>query len=180
MKKYLYLFGLILAGCNYFHQPPIPTTTPPNQIKTVKQMEQMPNKEKSDATQILYYYVPDSSMAQALSGIYGTFLWRNGCIYLLQVDKYKPSQITVLSALFPELPKNSVIWNEEAKTLTLLNRDDPPKAFEFKMGESIKTNGRTGDFSSEQLRIGNDEYHRCHSPDGFAMIGTIDIEKLEF
>ena len=122
-------------------------------------------------TQILYYWVHPQNPVQMLGVVSGEFSWENGCIYLLQNGKK-------FTAQFPELPKDSVVWNEQRRTLTLKNANNLSETVEFQMGDMIHTNGYYSAYTAEKIANTDEQYRKCLSPDGMANIGTLSIEKL--
>ena len=105
--------------------------------------------------------------------ISGQFYWQNYCLYLLNKEGK-------FVAAFPELPKDAVYWNEQDKTLTMTNKDRPPKQFTFKMGDVIYTNGRIIYSKNINMDIESVEDQKClASAAGIANLGTIDIEKYD-
>ena len=122
-------------------------------------------------TQILYYWVHPQNPVQMLGVVSGGFSWENGCIYLLQNGKK-------FTAQFPELPKDSVVWNEQHHTLTLKNANNLSETVEFQMGDMIHTNGYYSAYTAEKIANTDEQDRKCLSPDGMANIGTLSIEKL--
>ncbi|WP_049237079.1 hypothetical protein [Moraxella canis] len=122
-------------------------------------------------TQILYYWVHPQNPVQMLGVVSGEFSWENGCIYLLQNGKK-------FTAQFPELPKDSVVWNEQRRTLALKNVNNLSETVEFQMGDMIHTNGYYSAYTAEKIANTDEQDRKCLSPDGMANIGTLSIEKL--
>ncbi|OOS23449.1 hypothetical protein B0681_09655 [Moraxella porci DSM 25326] len=156
MKKLLTLaLALSIIGCT--------TTQPTIQIGQ--------SVTKSTQTQILYYWVHPQNPVQMLSVVSGEFYWEDGCIYLLQNGKK-------FTAQFPELPKDSVVWNEQRRTLALKNANNLSETVEFQMGDMIHTNGYYSAYMAEKIANTDEQGRKCLSPDGMANIGTVSIEKL--
>lgn len=177
MKKPIFLILFLLLGCASNTNKQIPTIN--TQMQTVKQNNHtsIDNQEltnKDNNTRLLYYYVPEDSMAQFMSSVRGTFYWQDGCIYLLNFDENK--KIIKKTAMFPELPKNAVVWDEKNKVLTLKNGDD---VFKFEMGDYIHTNGRSISRIPDNMVLDNKDDEKCLSKDGIAFVGTISIEKIK-
>ncbi len=128
---------------------------------------------KPSKTHIMYYWVHSPDFGQMLITISGQFYWQDYCLYLLNREgKFVPT--------FPELPKDAVYWNEQDKTLTMTNKDRPPKQFTFKMGDVIYTNGRIIDKKNIDMNNKSPEIQKClASASGIAELGTIDIEKYD-
>ncbi len=128
---------------------------------------------KPSKTHIMYYWVHSPDFGQMLTTISGQFYWQDYCLYLLNKEgKFVPT--------FPELPKDAVYWNEQDKTLTMTNKDRPPKQFTFKMGDVIYTNGRIIDKKNIDMNNKSPEIQKClASASGIAELGTIDIEKYD-
>lgn len=124
-------------------------------------------------THIMYYWVDSIDFGQMITTISGGFYWQNGCLYLLN----KEGKFTTT---FPELPKGAIQWNEQDKTLTMTNKDRPPKQFTFKMGDVIYNNGRIIYKENINMDIETPESQKClASADGIAELGTIVIEKYQ-
>lgn len=157
-----------LTGCFYQSNQIMssPTITPANTKPTDNQKN----------TRLLYYYTDPRSLAQSISSVSGSFYWQDGCIYLLSFSDDK--KIIKKTAMFPKLPKHEVVWHEKDKTITLTNRDNPPKVFIFNMGDYISTNGRTTKSIPDNITLENIGDEQCLSKDGIAFIGTIGIEKI--
>lgn len=166
MKYLPYLIISLLTAC---------TTVQPVQITQPEQSIQhhQPLESQKSKTHILYYYVSPDTKAQFIGMVSGTFYWESGCIYLL---KKRDDRIVKLTALFPDLPEGSVSWNEEEKVLTLMNPHPTPQYFEFKMGDIIMTNGYYGSFNLDSPDL-DENKRKCATKDGFAGIGTYDIQK---
>lgn len=183
MRKLFFIISLSLFGC--MQQNKIETLTPNNYNFGAKdQKSELPNGDniksangqKTNNTRILYYYVDPITLSQNASDVSGTFYWQDECLYLLSFDENK--KIIKKTVMFPEYPKHEVSWNEEKKTLTLIDRGEPPKTFEFQMGDYIRTNGRSVSKIPDNISLKNQEEYECLSKDGISFIGTIDIEKI--
>lgn len=156
MKQLLPLtLALPIIGCT--------TTQPTTQVGQ--------STTESTQTQILYYWVHPQNPVQMLGVVSGEFYWENGCIYLLQNGKK-------FTAQFPELPKDSVVWHEQRRTLTLKNANNLSETVEFQMGDVIHTNGYYSAYTAEKIANTDEQDRKCLSPDGMANIGTVSIEKL--
>ena len=83
--------------------------------------------EPEQKTSIFTYDVSPTSYAQPVAAVTGTFVWKDGCIYIIDDGKYR-------TALFPSLPEGVFSWDEATKTLNL-------EGHIFKMGDRIATNG---------------------------------------
>lgn len=183
MKKLFFLISLSLFGC--IQQNEIANLEIKNHNFSIKDQQSevlkndvllITNQEKNN-TRILYYYVDPITMSQNASTVSGKFYWQDGCLYLLNLDKNQ--NIIKKTMMFPEYPKHEVSWDEEKKILTLVNRDEPPKVFEFKLGDYIRTNGRTTNSIPENLTLDSKDDEQCLSKDGIAFVGTIDIEQIK-
>ncbi|USZ15267.1 hypothetical protein NKT77_04930 [Moraxella sp. FZLJ2107] len=162
MKKFLPLILILFTiGC-----------ASTQQIAQVSQStEMMKLTAEPIKTQLLYYWVHPQNPVQMLRVVAGKFYWENGCIYLLQDGKK-------FTAQFPELPKDSVVWNEQRRTLTLKNANNLSESVEFQMGDVIYTNGYYSAYTAEKIANTDERDRKCLSPDGMANIGTLSIEKL--
>lgn len=103
-----------------------PVATSPEPLAAIKTVQD--DVELEQKTSIFYYYVDPVHQAQAMAIVRGNFVWSNNCLYLIGSDR------KFTTAMFPELPKGIVNWDETTKTLNLNGRV-------FKMGDYIKTNG---------------------------------------
>lgn len=128
---------------------------------------------KPSKTHIMYYWVDPITQGQSIPSISGEFYWQDGCLYLL-------NQNGKLAAAFPEFPKDAIQWNEQEKTLTILNKDRPPKQFTFKMGDVIYTNGGIAHKENINMDDQTPEDYKCLKfSTGIAALGTISIEKYD-
>ncbi|OOS23450.1 hypothetical protein B0681_09660 [Moraxella porci DSM 25326] len=126
MKQLLPLaLALFTIGC---------TTTQPTFQAPQQVSQPIAATAKPVKTHIMYYWVDPITQGQSIPSISGEFYWQDGCLYLL-------NQHGKLAATFPEFPKDAIQWNEQDKTLTMTNKDRPPKQFTFKMGDVIYANG---------------------------------------
>ncbi len=165
MKQLLPLvLVLSIIGC---------TTTQPT-VQAPQQVSQpIAPTAKPVKTHIMYYWVDPITQGQSIPSISGEFYWQDGCLYLL-------NQNGKLAARFPEFPKDDIRWNEQDKTLTMTNKDRPPKQFTFKMGDVIYTNGMNYPIKNALLDNKTPEDLKCFaSASGMAAIGTISIEKFD-
>lgn len=167
MKYLPCLIALLCIGCKTVQ--PVPTI----QISQSTQNYQSLNHQKSPTT-ILYYYVSPDTKAQRITEIHGTFHWENECIYLFNK---RGDRLVKLTALFPELPKNSVSWNEEQKIITLMNPYPTPQYFDFKMGDVIISNGYYHNANPEFIASRDEKEKKCISDEGLVFVGTYDIQK---
>ncbi|OOR83016.1 hypothetical protein [Moraxella canis] len=169
MKQLLpFTLALLTIGC---------TTTQPA-VQAPQQVNQpIAPTAKPVKTHIMYYWVDPITQGQSIPSISGEFYWQDGCLYLL-------NQYGKLAATFPEFPKDAIQWNEQDKTLTITNKDSPPKQFTFKMGDVIYTNG--SNFRYEDISV--DRFMNDKTPEdikclssavGVANLGTISIEKYD-
>ncbi len=165
MKKFLTLvLALSIIGC---------TTTQPTVQSPQQAVEPIAQPTNPVKTHLAYYWVHSPDFGQMLTMISGQFYWRDYCLYLLNKEGK-------FVAAFPELPKDAVYWNEQDKTLTMTNKDRPPKQFTFKMGDVIYTNGRIIYSKNINMDIESTEDQKClASAAGIANLGTIDIEKYD-
>ena len=165
MKKFLTLvLALSIIGC---------TTTQPTVQSPQQAVEPIAQPTNPVKTHLAYYWVNSPDFGQMLTMISGQFYWQNYCLYLLNKEGK-------FVAAFPELPKDAVYWNEQDKTLTMTNKDRPPKQFTFKMGDVIYTNGRIIYSKNINMDIESVEDQKClASAAGIANLGTIDIEKYD-
>ena len=165
MKKFLTLvLALSIIGC---------TTTQPTVQSPQQAVEPIAQPTNPVKTHLAYYWVHSPDFGQMLTMISGQFYWQNYCLYLLNKEGK-------FVAAFPELPKDAVYWNEQDKTLTMTNKDRPPKQFTFKMGDVIYTNGRIIYSKNINMDIESVEDQKClASAAGIANLGTIDIEKYD-
>ena len=169
MKKFLTLvLALSIIGC---------TTTQPTVQSPQQAVEPIAQPTNPVKTHLAYYWVHSPDFGQMLTMISGQFYWQNYCLYLLNKEGK-------FVAAFPELPKDAVYWNEQDKTLTMTNKDRPPKQFTFKMGDVIYTNGKSSRY--EDFLV--DRFMEDKSPEdikclasavGIADLGTISIEKYD-
>lgn len=174
MKKLLHILlaPTFLIGCvnsKISTQPPKQTdATASVQAQATQSMPTNP------ATQILYYYPPEGSVAQALGVVSGNFYWQDGCIYLLKLD---PDQtIRKRTAMFPYRPEHAVSWDETTKTLILR---DYSEEYIFKMGDYISTNGyNVGSSYDPDVMADNEDEKRCLAKDGISFVGTYRISKI--
>ncbi|WP_294032967.1 hypothetical protein [uncultured Moraxella sp.] len=165
MKMLLPLtLALFTIGC---------TTTQPTvqaQQRTIEPIAQTVNPVK---THIMYYWIDPIHEGQTLMTTSREFYWQDGCLYLL-------NQHGKLAAAFPEFPKDAIQWNEQDKTLTMTNKDRPPKQFTFKMGDVIYTNGTVVHKKNINMDDQTPEDYKClEFSTGIAALGTIDIEKYD-
>ena len=169
MKQLLPLaLALSIIGCATTQ----PTVQAPQQVSQPIAATAKPIK-----THIMYYWVDPITQGQYIPTTSGEFYWKDGCLYLL-------NQYGKLAVRFPEFPKDDIQWNERDKTLTIANKDRPPKQFTFKMGDVIYTNGKS--FLYEDFLV--DQFMEDKSPEdikclasavGIADLGTISIEKYD-
>lgn len=165
MKQLLPLaLVLSIIGC---------TTTQPT-VQAPQQVSQpIAETAKPIKTHIMYYWVDPITQGQSIPSISGQFYWQDGCLYLL-------NQHGKLAATFPEFPKDAIWWNEQDKTLTMTNKDRPPKQFTFKMGDVIYTNGMNYPIKNALLDNKTPEDIKyLSSAVGVANLGTISIEKYD-
>ena len=163
MKQLLPLtLALSIIGC---------TTTQPT-VQAPQQVNQpVAPTAKPVKTHIMYYWVDPITQGQSIPSISGEFYWQDGCLYLL-------NQHGKLAAAFPEFPKDAIQWNEQDKTLTMTNKDSPPKQFTFKMGDVIYTNGGIAHKENINMDDQTPEDYKClEFSTGIAALGTISIEK---
>ncbi len=165
MKQLLPLaLALLTIGCVTTQ----PTTQAPQQA-----VEPVVQTAKPVQTHIMYYWVDPITQGQSIPSISGEFYWQDGCLYLL-------NQHGKLAAAFPEFPKDAIQWNEQEKTLTIANKDTPPKQFTFKMGDVIYTNGGIAHKENINMDDQTPEDYKClEFSTGIANLGTISIEKYD-
>ena len=145
-----------------------PTVQAPQQVS-----QPVAQTAKSAKTHIMYYWVDPITQGQSIPSISGQFYWQDGCLYLL-------NQHGKLAAAFPEFPKDAIQWNEQDKTLTMTNKDRPPKQFTFKMGDVIYTNGGIAHKENINMDDQTPEDYKClEFSTGIAALGTISIEKYD-
>ncbi len=169
MKQLLpFTLALLTIGC---------ATTQPTVQSPQQAVEPVTPTAKPVQTHIMYYWVDPIYQGQYIPSTSGEFYWQDGCLYLL-------NQNGKLAARFPEFPKDAIQWNEQDKTLTIANKDRPPKRFTFKMGDVIYTNGKSSRY--EDILV--DRFMEDKSPEdikclttavGVADLGTISIEKYD-
>lgn len=97
--------------------------------------------------------------------------WDKGCIYLLQKNKK-------YTASFPKLPEGGVLWNEKDKILTLKDTNDLSQVFEFKMGDTISTNGHYINYNPDITFNQGDSIRKYLAKDGVAFVGTMSMHNL--
>lgn len=120
--------------------------------------------------QILTYYVDPVYQFQKLAIVGGKFLFENGCIYLVNNNEKRIS-------FFPELPENSAQWDIGSQSLLLTSPSG--MQYYFKNGDNIITNGYYGSHVESDYANFSVEQRKCLTNTiGTAVIGTIDIEKL--
>lgn len=119
-KAFLILTGLVVVGCTT-----APVANPPEPLTVIKPIQEVVEPEQT--TSIFTYDVSPTTYAQPVAAVRGTFVWENGCIYIIDDGEYR-------TALFPSLPKGIFKWDEANKTLDL-------EGHIFKMGDRIATNG---------------------------------------
>lgn len=135
----------------------------------------MPNSDHSMATassttpktSLFYYSVNPQNYAQAMSLVRGQFIWKNGCIYLVD------SKGNYSTAMFPMYPKSDTHWDESTKTITL-------HGVPFKMGDSIITNGMYDTYVPNVGRFIEYEQQgdkKCLNS-SLAYIGTVSVKRL--
>ena len=121
--------------------------------------------EPVQKTSIFYYYVNPVRPAQSAAVVEGTFLWKEGCLYLVGKDD------VYNTAMFPLYPKDIVKWDEATKTLNL-------NGHIFNMGDSISTNGQYSDYvlkSAMGIEYENQGDKKCLMPT-LVMIGTMSLD----
>lgn len=165
MKQLLpFTLALFTIGC---------TTTQPTTQAPQQAVEPVAPTAKPVQTHIMYYWVDPITQGQSIPSISGEFYWQDGCLYLL-------NQHGKLAAAFPEFPKDAIQWNEQDKTLTMTNKDTPPKQFTFKMGDVIYTNGGIAHKENINMDDQTPEDYKClEFSTGIAALGTISIEKYD-
>ncbi len=165
MKQLLPLtLALSIIGC---------TTTQPAVQAPHQAVEPIAQTAKPVKTHIMYYWVDPITQGQSIPSISGQFYWQDGCLYLL-------NQHGKLAAAFPEFPKDAIQWNEQDKTITMTNKDRPPKQFTFKMGDVIYTNGGIAHKENINMDDQTPEDYKClEFSTGIAALGTISIEKYD-
>lgn len=167
MKYLPCLIILLFTACATVQ--PVQTTQDEQPIQNHQPLENIKPK-----TTILYYYVSPDTKAQRITEIHGTFHWENECIYLFNKSS---DRLVKLTALFPELPKNSVSWNEEQKIITLMNPYPTPQYFDFKMGDVIISNGYYHNTNPEFIASRDEKEKKCISDEGLVFVGTYDIRQ---
>lgn len=137
-------------------------------ISCAKHAINAPNQETkmvapTSKTSIFTYYVDPVNQAQPMAIVRGRFLWKDGCIYLVDNGEYT-------TAMFPSLPKNVVKWDEATKTLNLGNKI-------FKMGDYIVTNGGSKPYlpNTESAAILESQGNKKCLTSSLTMIGTSSI-----
>ncbi|WP_066805111.1 hypothetical protein [Moraxella oblonga] len=170
MKYYFYVLVLACIGCTTVQPIKSAQST---QLITSHSISSLEQHSKTKTT-ILYYYVSPDTKAQRITEIHGTFHWENECIYLFNKSG---DRLVKLTALFPELPKNSVSWNEEQKIITLMNPYPTPQYFDFKMGDVIISNGYYHNTNPEFIASRDEKEKKCISDEGLVFVGTYDIQK---
>ena len=165
MKKFLTLvLALSIIGC---------TTTQPTVQSPQQAVEPIAQTAMPVKTHIMYYWVDPITQGQSIPSISGQFYWQDGCLYLL-------NQHGKLAAAFPEFPKDAIQWNEQDKTITMTNKDRPPKQFTFKMGDVIYTNGGIAHKENINMDDQTPEDYKClEFSTGIAALGTVSIEKYD-
>ena len=161
MKKLVFLCILIslATGCTAMGQ----STKKDNLSAKLQQ----PHTKK---TSLLHYTVNPKYMVQMMAVVAGRFQWENGCIYLHNGDRK-------FTAIFPDYPTDSVRWNESEHILTLSNSKTETEVLQFRMGDSILTNGYYVNYNPDLVAVTAPENRKCLSSDGAAMVGTINMEK---
>ena len=120
--------------------------------------------ESNQKTSIFTYYVDPVNQAQPMAIVRGRFLWKDGCIYLVDnANEYT-------TAMFPSLPKGVFKWDEATKTLNLGNHI-------FKMGDYIVTNGGSKPYlpNTESAAILEKQGDKKCLTSSLTMIGTFSI-----
>ena len=120
-KAFFILTSLVVVGCTT-----APIANLPEAMSAIKPIQEVVEPEKK--TSIFYYYVDPVHQAQPMAIVNGNFVWSNNCLYLIGSDR------KFTTAMFPELPKGIVKWDEMTKTVSINGRV-------FEMGDYIKTNG---------------------------------------
>ena len=156
-RAFLVLASLFLVSCMT-----APVATPTEPVAETNPIQEVVEPEQK--TSIFTYYVDPVNQAQPMAIVRGKFLWKDGCIYLVD----NAGEYT--AAMFPSLPKDVVKWDEATKTLNLGNKI-------FKMGDYVVTNGGSKPYlpnteSARELESQGDS--KCLTS-SLTMIGTSTI-----
>ena len=155
-KAFFILTSLVVVGCTT-----APIANLPEAMSAIKPIQEVVEPEQT--TSIFTYDVSPTTYAQPVAAVRGTFVWENGCIYIIDDGEYR-------TALFPSLPKGIFKWDEANKTLDL-------EGHIFKMGDRIATNGGWLNYipnsnGDKYLEAQGDK--KCLNP-SLAHIGTVSI-----
>lgn len=156
-KAFFILTGLLVVGCTT-----APVATTPEPMAAIKPIPELVEPEQK--TSIFTYYVDPVNQAQPMAIVRGKFLWKDGCIYLVD----NAGEYT--AAMFPSLPKDVVKWDEATKTLNLGNKI-------FKMGDYVVTNGGSKPYlpnTESAAELESQGNKKCLTPT-LTMIGTSSL-----
>ena len=156
-KAFLILTSLVVVGCTT-----APVANLPEAMSAIKPIQEVVEPEQK--TSIFTYYVDPVNQAQPMAIVRGKFLWKDGCIYLVD----NAGEYT--AAMFPSLPKDVVKWDEATKTLNLGNKI-------FKMGDYVVTNGGSKPYlpnTESAAELESQGNKKCLTPT-LTMIGTSSL-----
>lgn len=140
-----------------------PTINKPSTPLTTAAVNDLSEKSTQIKTSIFTYpFDSEINIAQTQAVVSGTFIWKEGCIFLKTGDEYTT----------PLFPSSVTIWDEQKQIITI-------GGYAFKMGDDIHTNGGYGrydsaeGFNKELEKAGN---KKCLKPtlSGIGTQGLVD------
>ena len=172
MKHLSLALCLLMAGCASTTALPLATAVASTEEVSASDNHTPAAVITPERTRILRYYVDPVHKGQAAAIVSGAWHWQKGCLYLINSGN-------MYSARFPELPEDSVAWDEDAQILTLTSPDH--KMIQtFALGDYIVTNGYFTDYDPKVFIPDNPEDVKCLAPSaGIANVGTWGMEKFE-